>query len=169
MRPGEMTLLVIIATLLSLALFATIITILVFLLRTPVRKYKPVDLAIFDRLHPWTSPFKNRIMLFFTFLGTHTFLIPANLFLIFYFLLATHQNWFSIRVLTIALSSLVLMFLLKYLFQRKRPLSPLMKAAKGLSFPSGHAIMAVTFYGFLLYILWHSVTVDWIRIAAAII
>src|SRR5258706_1777831 len=163
MKPGEMTILIFIATLLSLALFATIITILVFLIRTPIRKYKPFDLAIFDRLHPWTSPYKTRVMLFFTFLGTHQFLIPANLLLIFYFLVATHQNWFSIRVLTIALSSLVLMFLLKYLFQRKRPLSPLLKAAKGLSFPSGHAIMAVTFYGLLLYILWHSINADWLK------
>src|SRR5436189_6477511 len=119
MRPGEMNILVITATLLSLALFATIITILVFLIRTPIRKYKPFDLAIFDRLRPWTSPYKNRIMLFFTFIGKHQFLIPANLLLIFYFLFATHQNWFSIRILTIALSSLVLMFLLKYFFQRK--------------------------------------------------
>ena len=55
------------------------------------------------------------------------------------------------------------MLLLKFLFQRKRPLSPLLKAAKGLSFPSGHAIMAVTFYGLLIYILQHSISVDWLR------
>ena len=55
------------------------------------------------------------------------------------------------------------MLLLKQLFQRKRPLSPLLKAAKGLSFPSGHAIMAVTFYGLLIYILQHSITIDWLR------
>ena len=157
MRPGETTLLIIEATLLSLALFATMITILVLLVRKPIRKYKPIDLAIFEHLQPWTNPVKNKVMLFFTFLGTHKFLIPANLVLIFYFLFARRQSWFSIRVLTIALSSLLLMFLLKYLFQRKRPLSPLLKAAKGLSFPSGHAIMAVTFYGLLLYILWHTV------------
>jgi membrane-associated phospholipid phosphatase len=163
MKPGELTLLVIIATLLSLALFATIIIILVFLIRTPIRKYKPIDLAIFDRLHPWTNPIRNRIMLFFTFLGKHTFLIPANLLLIFYFLFVRHKNWFSIRVLTIALSSLALMFLLKFLFQRKRPLSPLLKAAKGLSFPSGHAIMAVTFYGLLLYISWHTINIPWLK------
>ena len=163
MKPGEITILVIEATLLSLALFATIITILVFFIRKPLRKYKPIDLAILDRLQSWTGPHENRIMLFFTFLGKHQFLIPANLLLIFYFLFATHQNWFSIRVLTIALSSLVLMFLLKYLFQRKRPLSPLLKAAKGLSFPSGHAIMAVTFYGLLLYILFHSININWLK------
>ena len=107
-------------------------------------------------------------MLFVTFLGKHQFLIPANIFLILYFIFIGHQNWFSIRVLTIALSSLVLMLLLKTLFQRKRPLSPLLTAARGLSFPSGHAIMAVTFYGLLLYIIRHATTVAWIKLAAAI-
>jgi undecaprenyl-diphosphatase len=38
-----------------------------------------------------------------------------------------------------------------------------LKAAKGLSFPSGHAIMAVTFYGLLIYILQHNIPVDWMR------
>lgn len=101
-------------------------------------------------------------MLFITFLGKHHFLIPANLVLIIYFVLQ-HENWFSIRIIAIALSSLVLMLLLKYLFQRKRPLSPLLQAAKGLSFPSGHAIMSVTFYGLLLYIFLHTSDTPWIR------
>lgn len=169
MKPGEITLLIIAATLLSLVLFATAIAILVFLIRKPLRKSKPVDLAVFNRLQPLTSPGKNKIMLFFTFLGTHQFLIPANLLLIFYFLFAMHKSWFSIRVLTIALSSLVLMFLLKYLFQRKRPLSPLLKAAKGLTFPSGHAIMAVTFYGLVLYILLHTINTGWLKYLAVIL
>jgi undecaprenyl-diphosphatase len=159
----ETTILIIAETLLSLILFAIVIAILVFIIRKPMRKYKFMDLAIFDRLQSYVSHGKNRIMLFITFLGKHQFLIPANLLLIFYFLFATHQNWFSIRVVTIALSSLLLMFLLKYLFQRKRPLSPLLKAVKGLSFPSGHAIMAVTFYGLLIYILGNTVQMDWLK------
>ena len=96
-------------------------------------------------------------MLFITFLGKHQFLIPANLLLIFLFLSVSAYTWFSIRVAAIALSSLALMFLLKYLFRRKRPLAPLLKAARGLSFPSGHAIMAVTFFGMLIYIVVHTV------------
>jgi undecaprenyl-diphosphatase len=163
MRPGEIAILIIAATLLSLVLFISVITILVFLIRKPLRKYKPFDLAVFDRLQSWTSPERNKFMLFITFLGNHKFLIPANLLVIFYFLFAVHQSWFSIRVLTIALSSLILMLLLKALFQRKRPLSPLLKAAKGLSFPSGHSIMAVTFYGLLLYILLHTVDIYWLK------
>jgi undecaprenyl-diphosphatase len=53
----------------------------------------------------------------------------------------------------IALSSLALMFGLKHLFDRNRPLIPLLEEARGLSFPSGHALMSVTFYGLLIYIV----------------
>ena len=45
------------------------------------------------------------------------------------------------------------MFLFKYLFKRKIPQPQLLRPAKGLSFPSGHAIMSVTFYGLLIYII----------------
>src|SRR6185436_642115 len=151
MKAGEITMMIIAEVLLSLATFSAIIALIVFSVRKPIRRHKSVDLMIFEKIKPVVSTVNNKIMLFITFLGKHQFLIPANLILIFYFLLVSKQNWFSIRVITISISSIVLMLLLKQLFQRKRPLSPLLKAAKGLSFPSGHAIMAVTFYGLLIY------------------
>ena len=153
MNVWQITLFIVAEVLLSLSIFSAAIAILVFLVRKPMRKYKPIDMAIFDKIKPSVNPDRNSMMLFFTFLGKHQFLIPANLILIFYFLFVTRQTWFSIRILAISLSSLLLMMLLKRLFQRKRPLSPLLKAAKGLSFPSGHAIMSVTFYGLLAYML----------------
>ena len=163
MSPWKITIMIVAQTLLSLVLFAGVIAILVFLLRKRMRRYKHIDMGIFDKLKPHVTPARNKLLLFITFLGKHHFLIPANLILIIYFLFIARQNWFTIRVVTIALSSLVLMLLLKNLFRRKRPLSPLLNAAKGLSFPSGHAIMAVTFYGLVLYIAWHEVSIDWLR------
>lgn len=159
----EITTLIIGEVLLTLSTFSAIIALIVFSIRKPIRKHKPIDMMIFDKIKPGVNTINNKIMLFITFLGKHQFLIPANLILIFYFIFIKKQNWFSIRVITIAISSLVLMLLLKQLFRRKRPLSPLLKAAKGLSFPSGHAIMAVTFYGLLIYILQHSISLEWLK------
>ena len=163
MKAWEITTLIIGEVLLTLATFSAIIALIVFSIRKPIRKHKPIDMMIFDKIKPAVNTVNNKIMLFITFLGKHQFLIPANLFLIIYFIVVKKQNWFSIRVITIAISSLVLMLLLKQLFQRKRPLSPLLKAAKGLSFPSGHAIMAVTFYGLLIYILQHTIDIEWLN------
>jgi len=163
MSVWEITLFVAAEVLVSLSVFAAVIAVLVFLVRKPMRRYKSIDMAIFDKIKPSVNPDRNVVMLFFTFLGKHQFLIPANLILIFYFLFVAGQTWFSIRILTISLSSLLLMLLLKRLFQRKRPLSPLLKAARGLSFPSGHAIMSVTFYGLLAYMLQLSINDDFIK------
>jgi membrane-associated phospholipid phosphatase len=165
----EITAWVAVQTILSLLLFIAAIGLLVFLIRKPMRKYKPVDLAVFGRLSKWVTPRKSRFMSGITFLGKHQFLIPANLLLIGYFAIIKKQNWFSIRILTIALSSLLLMILLKAIFQRKRPLSPLLNAARGLSFPSGHAIMSVTFYGLLLYIFLSETDTYWIRVSVTIL
>jgi undecaprenyl-diphosphatase len=53
---------------------------------------------------------------------------------------------------------MLLMFLLKQIFGRQRPDIPLLREAHGLSFPSGHALMSVTFYGLLIYLVWEYVS-----------
>lgn len=122
------------------------------------------DQKIFDHLEQYVTPANNKIMLFITYLGRHEFLIPANLALIAYFLFIKKHKWYSIKIPAIALSSLALMFILKNLFSRERPLIPLLEEADGLSFPSGHALMSMTFYGLLIYIAWQRIqnpTLKW--------
>ena len=131
-----------------------------------------LDNNVFDYLKTHVSERNNDIMQFFTFLGTHQFLIPANLSLIAYFLFIKKHKWHSIKIPAIALSSLGLMFLLKGLFDRERPLIPLLFEARGLSFPSGHALMSVTFYGLLIYMIFKGVknpTLKWILIGLLVI
>lgn len=111
------------------------------------------DNRVFNYLGRYVNEQNNDVILFFTFLGSHEFLIPANLTLIGYYLFIRKHKWHSIKVPAIAISSLVLMFVLKRLFNRPRPDIPLLYEAKGLSFPSGHALMSVTFYGLLIYIV----------------
>jgi membrane-associated phospholipid phosphatase len=95
----------------------------------------------------------TEVMEFFTFFGSHYFLIPANILLSVYFLLKKKSRY-SIKISAIALSSLLIMLGLKLLFNRHRPLIPLLKPALGLSFPSGHAFMSTCFYGLLMIIIW---------------
>jgi membrane-associated phospholipid phosphatase len=150
-----------------LAMYAGGLAGLIFLVRPGMRKHKKLDLKVFELIKAHTNESNTRIMKFFTYFGTHNFFIPANLFLIYYFLFIKRRSWFSIRIASVAISSLALMFLLKYLFRRKRPLYPLQKA-KGLSFPSGHAIMGVTFYGLLIHIISQTVKDRKIKLAAII-
>jgi membrane-associated phospholipid phosphatase len=143
---------------LVMGIFLVSLIVFVYLVRRVfVLQNNHFDQKVFDYLEQYVTPFNNKLMLGITFLGKHEFLIPANLVLIGYFLFVKKHKWYSIRVPAIALSSLALMFILKHLFGRERPLIPLLESAKGLSFPSGHALMSMTFYGLLIYITWHSV------------
>ncbi|HCN84116.1 MAG TPA: phosphoesterase PA-phosphatase [Sphingobacteriaceae bacterium] len=106
----------------------------------------------------------THILLFFTILGNSQFLFPANILLTCYFLFVRKHKWYSIKIPSIALSSVILMSLLKLLFTRPRPLVPLLEAAKGFSFPSGHAMSSVTFFGLLIYFVWQTKMNKYLRV-----
>lgn len=141
-----------------LCLFVVALSAFVYVTRRVfVLNKTKLDNNVFQYLKEHVSDRNNEVMQLFTFLGTHQFLIPANLSLIAFFLFIKKHKWYSIKIPAIALSSLGLMFLLKGLFDRERPSVPLLFEAKGLSFPSGHALMSVTFYGLLIYMIFKSV------------
>ena len=127
-------------------------------------KKESLDFAVFDYLQPYISEPMTAVMKFITFFGTHSFLIPANLVLIAYFLFIKKHRWYSIKIPVVSAGGVTLMFLLKFLFNRPRPLMPLLEEAQGLSFPSGHALMSFSFYGLLIYLVWQNINNTWARV-----
>lgn len=115
------------------------------------------DERAFEFLGGHVNPIRSELMEDVTFLGTHYFLIPLCLFLIVWFLFVKPHKWYSITVPAISISSVSLMLLLKQIFERPRPLIPLLEAARGFSFPSGHALMSTTVYGLIIHICWKEV------------
>ena len=108
------------------------------------------DEVVFDLVAPYTNGERTDWMKKITFLGNHKFLIPANLLLIAFFIyVKKHKD--ALLVAVVALSSLGLMSLLKNLVQRYRPSFPLVDGITNFSFPSGHALMSVAFYGLLAF------------------
>jgi undecaprenyl-diphosphatase len=137
--------------------FAALIAFAWLVRRVFVVQKTGFDERAFEALGGYVNPFNNEAMHAITFLGTHYFLIPLNAFLVIWFLFIRRHRWYSIKVPTIAISSVLLMIVLKHLFERPRPLIPLLEAARGFSFPSGHALMSTTVYGLLIYIFWMDV------------
>lgn len=136
----------------SMVGFTIVLMGIVYAILPSLRRHKRIDLLVFRNIEPRITKRNTRIMTAISGLARHTFLVPANLSLIGYFLFIHRRTWFSIRIASIALSSLLLMLMLKNIFRRKRPDFPVIERVRGLSFPSGHAIFAVTFYGLLIYI-----------------
>ena len=69
MGAWEITTLIIGEVLLTLAAFSAIIALIVFSIRKPIRKHKPIDMLIFDKIKPRVNTINNKIMLSITFLG----------------------------------------------------------------------------------------------------
>lgn len=156
--------------LLMLILFIAALLSFAYLIRKViVLQQTNFDESVFSFLRNYVSDRNNDFMLAVTFLGTHDFLIPANLVLIAYFLFIKRHKWYSIKVPAIALTSLGLMIGLKNLFGRPRPDVPLIFEAEGLSFPSGHALFSITFYGLLIYIVHRSVKPRWLRLTLIVL
>jgi membrane-associated phospholipid phosphatase len=147
-----------------LILFVLSFFVFVFIARRIFwQKKDEFDYAVFNFMKPLISELRTDAMEFFTFLGTHTFLIPMNLLLIGYFLFIKPHRWYSITIPVVSLGGVSLMFILKNLFGRPRPDDPLLRTVSGLSFPSGHALISVAFYGLLIYLVWHNITNKFVR------
>jgi undecaprenyl-diphosphatase len=98
--------------------------------------------------------FMNLLMEFMTFLGSSTFLLPANIIIALFILFYKKNYLFSIYWAVTATFSLLLMYFFKGIYQRPRPLDPFLESATGFSFPSGHTLNSLVFFGLIIFSLW---------------
>ena len=113
------------------------------------------DLTILTKIDLLVSPERTHLMQEITFFGSANFLFPAYLILLFFYLIRKKAH-LALDIAMIGLSSTGILFLLKDIFQRHRPLDPLIRKVSGFSFPSGHSFSSFTFFGILIYITWHA-------------
>lgn len=97
-------------------------------------------------------PLLTPVMVGFTWIGTQYVMVPLGVGLLLWFALRRRHRWHSWRVPVVALGSTLLNGLLKITYHRPRPLVPHLVAAHGLSFPSGHAMVAASFWGLLWWL-----------------
>lgn len=114
-----------------------------------------LDTVAFSKLAALVSPATTQLMLIITFFGSSYFLLPAYLLLIAYFLFWKKNRRLSLEVAAVGIASTIILFSLKAIFHRHRPLDPLVHKVNGFSFPSGHSFSSFTFFGLLIYILWN--------------
>jgi undecaprenyl-diphosphatase len=114
-----------------------------------------LDTLAFEELARITNPSMTSVMLFITFFGSSYFLFPAYILLILFFLLFKKNRKLSLDVASVGITSTIILFSLKAIFHRHRPLDPLVHTVNGFSFPSGHSFSSFTFFGLLIFILWN--------------
>ncbi len=145
---------------LFLLLFLSIGTLLITIYQVFLSGHPQIDNVAFEKISPYINDSSTTIMRAISFFGSRYFLLPANILMAGYFLFLLRLRWNAIRVAIVSLGSVTIMSLLKLYFQRLRPDHPVYLDAEGYSFPSGHSMSAMTFYGLLIYFVWQA-SINW--------
>ena len=99
-----------------------------------------------------TTTIKTYIFKIITFFCSSYFIIPLCILLI--VLLKDKKNKFYVAT-NLIISSVVCNLIIKNIVRRDRPLDMIVNE-RGFSFPSGHSFVSITFYGFLIYLVYNS-------------
>lgn len=118
--------------------------LLIIILKTDELK---IDNYIINIFQSKNNIFTN-IMKVITFLGSATCIITLTIIL----LLTIKNKQIKILIASNLIISTLLNQILKYAVQRPRPENPIIKET-GFSFPSGHSMVSLTFYGLLIYLI----------------
>ena len=136
-----------------LAFFAVLMTIFLWLCFQVYNKQAfSFDRQVFLLSHTFAGDAAKNLAIAVTFLGSQTFLLPANILLGLYFLFKHKRRAYAWKIAIVSLTSSGFLFLVKYLVKRPRPDTPLVHALN-YSFPSGHTFTSITFFGMLVYFI----------------
>lgn len=130
----------------------------------PGDSLKDLDDQITDYVISFRTPGLNSFFQFITDLGdVYAYLIATTLAASFFFFKLKNKTFIFQLVGVVILSALANMGL-KRAIDRARPTIEHMVVVKTLSYPSGHAMSAMAFYGFLIYLLFMIKMNKWVRI-----
>ena len=111
-------------------------------------------------VHQWRAPWLDVLMIGVTYIGSPGVFVIAPAIAL--WLWRRQRPSAAVTLMVSGLGAALLSSSLKLLFARPRPVvfSPLI-AETSYSFPSGHALNAIAFYGFIAYLLWQQRQRGW--------
>lgn len=125
------------------------ITMVVLLLTGNVTS---LDNSIYNTIISSKSDAMTMFMTIITMMCDTEFIIVATLLLV---LLIKNKKMGGMIASNVVLCS-VINTIIKHIFLRPRPVGIKLIEQGGYSFPSGHSMMAIAFYGLLIYIIWNT-------------
>lgn len=102
----------------------------------------------------WESPAVSWYMSTITHMGDRYAYMVLAVLLFTYFYIRKRNLIFAVEALVVLIVAGGLSFWLKDLIGRPRPEAAHLLGAKNMSFPSGHAMGSIAFYGFLIHLCW---------------
>jgi len=111
-----------------------------------------IDIVVKEWVSYFSTPLFDNLFIFITCLGSVWVFVILGI-TSFFFLVARGKYLEGIFLNMCLVSAWITMVLLKLFFGRERPPGEHLVFAEGLSFPSGHAMLSLAFYGFVAYLL----------------
>jgi undecaprenyl-diphosphatase len=130
------------------------------------------DMLISAWMQNIQRPWLIKSMLVITYMGFPLTYIILTVFISTYLLRLKENLFFVTEVIflnTSLFSTWAAMQYLKYWFGRSRPVGEVLTVASGFSFPSGHAMLSIAFYGFLAYLFISYTKNKWGYLGAAVL
>jgi undecaprenyl-diphosphatase len=130
----------------GILIFATMVVMLL------TNNVTSLDNSIYNIIISSKSDVMTMFMTVITMMCNTEFIIVATLLLV---LLIKNKKMGGMIASNVVLCS-VINTIIKHIFLRPRPVGIKLIEQGGYSFPSGHSMMAVAFYGLLIYIIWNT-------------
>ncbi len=109
-----------------------------------------LDEPVYNYIISFESDTLTDIFKVFTFLGSTKFIIIFNILIFIYTIIRKKYQY--LIMLTCSLTSVIFNNIIKIIIERPRPNLLRLIAETGYSFPSGHAMISILFYGSIIYI-----------------
>ncbi len=121
------------------------------------------DTRVTDYVTSFRTPALNNFFQFVTDLGdVYAYIVATTIAAIFFFFKLKNKK-FILQLLGVLILSALANMALKEAFNRARPTIEHLVVVETLSYPSGHAMSAMAFYGFLIYLVFHIKMNKWLR------
>ena len=131
-------------------LIASLILLIIFIFFVFLHSYfNIIDDFVYSLVKPLISNDMTNIMQFITFFSDPIWCILLSCLMILFLKNKKISKAFLLNLILVFL----LNYVLKILFSRNRPADINLIVETGFSFPSGHAMMSLGIYGFLIYLL----------------
>lgn len=145
-------------------IFTIVLPVLIFIFITinVIRQNtNDFDSYVYQGVSKYISPGLTDTMKLITFFGSGQFLTAlAFILIIAFFRKEKYSFYTSMIIINLILSSLLNVGF-KYIFHRDRPDILRLIDISGYSFPSGHSMAAMSFYGFLIYLCCKNYNTRW--------
>lgn len=132
----------------------TILTLIFLLLAINLESHilDNFDKNIYNFIQIFHCSFMTTFFKIITFLASSSFLICLCILILFF----NKNKKDSILIVFNLTNTVIINVILKQIFSRERPIDLMLIEESGFSFPSGHSMAAMTFYGFIIYLIWQN-------------